>query len=91
MDIVHASDVSTNADSISQLSEQEIMEAVQQLPPAYRMVFNLYAIEGYKHDEIAHKLGISAGTSKSNLAKARMKLKKVLEETHTNNYNKKHG
>ena len=91
LDIVHASDVSSDADSISQLSEQEIMAAVQLLPPAYRMVFNLYAIEGYKHDEIAHKLGISSGTSKSNLAKARMKLKKALEETYTNNYNKKHG
>lgn len=91
LDIVHASDVSSSADSISQLTEKEIMEAVQKLSPAYKMVFNLYVVEGYKHDEIAQKLGISPGTSKSNLAKARLKLQKMLEEIHMNNNNKKHG
>jgi len=48
------------------------------LPPSYRMVFNLYVIEGYKHSEIAQKLNISEGTSKSNLNIARAKLMKVL-------------
>lgn len=65
-------------DNHSILSEQEILRLVQLLPPAYRMAFNLYAIEGYKHPEIAEKLGITVGTSKSNLAKARNKLKEML-------------
>lgn len=65
-------------DSHSVLSEQEILRLVQLLPPAYRMSFNLYAIEGYKHHEIAEMLGITVGTSKSNLAKARNKLKEML-------------
>lgn len=57
-----------------------IMEAVQNLSPAYRTVFSLYAIEGYSHKEIAEKLDISIGTSKSNFAKARMNLRKQLEK-----------
>lgn len=63
---------------LNHLAYQDILKAVQQLTPAYRMVFNLYAIEGYKHHEIAEKLNISTGTSKSNLAKARKQLKAIL-------------
>ncbi len=63
---------------LDKLSAEVIIEAVQELPPSYRMVFNLYAIEGYKHAEIAQKLNISEGTSKSNLNIARIKLKKYL-------------
>lgn len=51
---------------------------LQRLPPAYRMVFNLYVMEGYKHQEIAEQLGISIGTSKSNLARAKQKLKELI-------------
>ena len=53
---------------------------VQQLPTAYRTVFNLFAIEGYSHEEIGEMLNINAGTSKSNLHKARIKLKKMVLE-----------
>ncbi len=53
------------------------LEAVQNLSPRYRLVFNLYVIDGYKHREIAEKLGISEGTSKSNLVKAKKKLKEI--------------
>lgn len=53
------------------------LEAVQCLSPQYRMVFNLFVIDGYKHREIAEKLGISEGTSKSNLVKAKRKLKEI--------------
>lgn len=60
-------------------SSQMVMEAIQNLSPAYRTVFNLYAIEGNSHKEIAEKLNISIGTSKSNFAKARMNLMKQLE------------
>jgi len=59
---------------------QDILVSLQQLSPQYRMVFNLYIFEGYKHDEIAEKLGISAGTSRSNLLRAKSKLKVWLGE-----------
>jgi RNA polymerase sigma factor (sigma-70 family) len=60
------------------IGEKEIMQAVQQLTPAYRTIFNLYVIEEYTHREIAEMLDISEGTSKSNLAKAKFNLKKHL-------------
>ncbi len=60
------------------------MEAIQNLSPAYRAVFNLYVMEEYTHKEIAEILGISEGTSKSNLAKAKMNLKKILNEKFQN-------
>ncbi len=66
--------ISYATDPLDQLSAQEILQLVQTLPPAYRMVFNLFALEGYKHYEIAELLGITEGTSKSNLAKARKHL-----------------
>lgn len=56
------------------------MEAIQQLSPAYRAVFNLFVFENYSHKEIAEKLGISEGTSKSNFAKAKMNLQKKLSK-----------
>lgn len=56
----------------------QIMQAMEQLTPAYRTIFNLYVFENMQHKEIAEKLGISAGTSKSNLAKAKRNLKKIL-------------
>lgn len=59
------------------------MEAIHRLSPAYRTVFNLYVFEEYSHKEIAEILGISEGTSKSNLAKARMNLQKVLNIKYT--------
>jgi len=65
---------------VSQLSKAEIMALVQQLTPGYRTVFNLYVMEGYKHHEIASLLGISEGTSKSNLAKARAKLQSMIKQ-----------
>jgi len=60
------------------LSYNDLLNMVQQLPTAYRTVFNLFAIEGYTHEEIAEMLNINAGTSKSNLHKARIKLKKMV-------------
>lgn len=65
---------------ISGISYEEIIEMVQQLSPAYRTVFNLYVIEGFKHREIAEMLDISIGTSKSNLAKAKRNLQSILEK-----------
>lgn len=57
----------------------DVLPLVQKLPPAYRMVFNLYVMEGYKHHEIAEKLDISVGASKSNLARAKAKLRGWME------------
>jgi RNA polymerase sigma factor (sigma-70 family) len=65
---------------ISGISYQEIIAMLHQLPPAYRTVFNLYAIEGYKHEEIAKMLGITVGTSKSNLFKAKEHLRRILND-----------
>ena len=78
LDISHVHYESASENILDKLSEKEIIAAIQRLPPSYRMVFNLYVIEGYKHEEIANQLNISVGTSKSNLAIARNKLKKIL-------------
>ena len=64
----------------SKLHYDDLLSIVHRLPPAYRTVFNLYAIEGYNHEEIGKMLNISDGTSKSNLFKARDKLKQMLKE-----------
>lgn len=78
LDISHVQYEPSAASALDELSEREIISAIQLLPPSYRMVFNLYVIEGYKHEEIANQLNISVGTTKSNLAIARNKLKKIL-------------
>jgi len=60
------------------LKAEVALEAIAKLSPAYRTVFNLYVMEDYSHKEIAEILGINEGTSKSNLAKARMNLQRIL-------------
>ena len=60
------------------LHYEDLLKMVQQLPQAYRTVFNLFAIEGYSHEEIGAMLNINPGTSKSNLHKARQKLKQMI-------------
>jgi len=65
---------------------QYLLQIVQELPDRYRLVFNLYVLDGYSHKEIAEMLDISDGTSKSNLARARMILKTKIE-----NYIDKHS
>lgn len=69
---------SFDADAVSRFSELEILEAVQQLSPSYRAVFNLYIIEGYSHKEISQLLDVNESTSRSNLVKARLKLQHIL-------------
>lgn len=71
-----------NLESLT-LKGELAMKAVQQLSPAYRTVFNMFVIENFSHKEIADKLGITEGTSKSNLAKAKMNLKMILSEQFT--------
>ncbi len=65
---------------IENFSVEDILKTIQDLPPGYRIVFNLYAIEGFSHKEIAEKLGISANTSKTQLLKARKKLQVQLKQ-----------
>jgi RNA polymerase sigma-70 factor (ECF subfamily) len=62
----------------NQLVYKELIALIRKLSPAYRVVFNLLVIDGYSHQEIADMLGISVGTSKSNLSKARAFLQKYL-------------
>ncbi|MFI5152479.1 MAG: RNA polymerase sigma factor [Chitinophagales bacterium] len=63
---------------LDRLSYKEIIEAIRELSPAYRTVFNLFVIDGMTHEEIGDHLGISIGASKSNLSKARENLRKIL-------------
>ena len=65
---------------ISDLSAHDLINLIRELTPQYRMVFNLYAIEGYSHKEISEMLGISEGTSKSNLARARSVLQNKVKK-----------
>jgi RNA polymerase sigma factor (sigma-70 family) len=67
---------------LEEISATEIMEAVQSLSPQYRLVFLLYAVEGYNHKEIGQQLSISEGTSKSNLSRARSILQERLKHTY---------
>ena len=69
---IHDSNVEHNLDY------EDLLATVQRLPPSYRIVFNLYAVDGYSHEEIAEMTGISASTSRSNLHKARLKLQQML-------------
>lgn len=62
------------------LEEEDLLRMIDELPTGYRIVFNLYAIEGYSHKEIANQLGISENTSKSQLSRARTYLQKMLLE-----------
>jgi RNA polymerase sigma-70 factor (ECF subfamily) len=67
-------------ETISSITADELIRMIQELPPRYRMVFNLYAIEGYSHLEIGAMMNISEGTSKSNLSRARMILQKKVTD-----------
>ena len=62
------------------INEKELYELINKLPDGYRIVLNMYAIEGFTHKEIAEALGISESTSKTQYQKAKAKLKKMIEE-----------
>jgi RNA polymerase sigma factor (sigma-70 family) len=79
IDLEYAEAEPIESDVLSYYSAEVLLGFIQRLSPAYRLVFNLYAIEGYSHQEVADRLGISEGTSKSNLAKARQKLQKMIQ------------
>lgn len=72
--------VDAGQDPFSSLSAGELMRMMQSLPTGARVVFNLYAVEGFEHHEIAEQLGISVGTSKSQYSRARALMKEKLEK-----------
>jgi len=87
VDIDQAYEVELSADQLSMMSQDEILELIKTLPVGYRTVFNLYAIEGYAHKEIAEMLGISIGTSKSQFSRAKAILKdKLAQVGHVRNW-----
>ena len=65
---------------LDNLAERDILSLVQQLSPGYRTVFNMYVVEGYTHKEIADMLGISEGTSKSQLSRAKVILQELVKK-----------
>lgn len=73
-----------SAQPATDITAAEILQFVQQLPPTHSLVFNLYAIEGYTHEEISQQLSIAVGTSKWYLSEARQKLKKNLNNVKHN-------
>jgi RNA polymerase sigma-70 factor (ECF subfamily) len=77
-EVVHHPSNTVSSGAIERLTEQDLLGFIQRLSPGYRTVFNLYAIEGYSHKEVAEMLGISEGTSKSQLARARYILQKAV-------------
>ena len=81
--IIKESDTVDNV-IIESLTADDILKVIQTLSPQYRLVFNLYAIEGYSHKEISELTGISEGTSKSNLSRARSILQKRMKDMYSN-------
>lgn len=79
-DLQYLNDDINSDDIISNISAKELLDMIRGLSPKYKTVFNLYAIDGYKHEEISKMLDISIGTSKSNLSRARMILKEKVEQ-----------
>jgi RNA polymerase sigma-70 factor (ECF subfamily) len=73
-------DAKYDDDIISKISVKEILAFVQQMPDGYRLIFNLYAVEGFTHKEIGEQLGIAIGTSKSQYSRARDWMKKALSK-----------
>ena len=84
-DIENVPEISSDDNILSELNAEDILKKISELPTGYRVVFNLYAIEGYSHKEIAEELGISEGSSRSQLTRARQHLMEALQPK-TNEY-----
>lgn len=88
-DISDYNEIAQEQSVYAKLAYEDLLALVQKLTPAYRTVFNLFAIDGYSHEEISEMLSISVGTSKSNLFKARQKLQDMLKAPVSNAYERK--
>ena len=86
VDILDHENIAQVSSVYDKLAYHDLLALVQKLSTGYRTVFNLFAIDGYTHEEIAEMLGISVGTSKSNLFKARQKLQEMLKATDAKTY-----
>lgn len=80
MDYVTTGNDSREDLTLTKMAAEDIMEMVNKLSPGYKAVFNLYVVEGYSHKDIAEMLGISIGTSKSQLARSRYLLQKMVTD-----------
>ncbi len=80
-DIEYAPELASDETILSEMNAIDILKKISELPTGYRVVFNLYAIEGYSHKEIAKELGISEGSSRSQLTRARKSLMKAIQPT----------
>jgi RNA polymerase sigma-70 factor (ECF subfamily) len=78
-DVAIYDSINYSDDVIAKVSANDLLKIIQELPPRYRLVFNLYVIDGMTHQEIAKEMSITQGTSKSNLARAREILKKKVQ------------
>ncbi|MCJ8288162.1 MAG: RNA polymerase sigma factor [Crocinitomicaceae bacterium] len=80
-DIECAPELATDETILSEMNAADILKKISELPTGYRVVFNLFAIEGYSHKEIAQELGISEGSSRSQLTRARQSLIQAIQPT----------
>ena len=78
--LINAPDLSADPEIFAQMNAQELLNLIEQLPDGYRIVFNLYVIDGYSHKEIAEMLGVGESTSRSQLVKARKMLQRQVLE-----------
>jgi RNA polymerase sigma factor (sigma-70 family) len=72
--------VESDTDAMASLLEEDLLKLIQEMPDGYKTVFNLFAIEGFSHKEIAEKLGVSENTSKSQYSRAKAYLRTKVEE-----------
>lgn len=79
-EVTDRNESATEATAFSHLNEKDLLMLINNLPDGYRLIFNLYVIEGYQHEEIADILGIQPGTSRSQLVKARNMLKNKITQ-----------
>jgi RNA polymerase sigma factor (sigma-70 family) len=89
VDIADYDDIGQESSIYAKLAYNDLLALIQNLSPSYRTVFNLFAIDGYSHEEIGEMLKISVGTSKSNLFKARQKLQEMLKAPAASVYERK--
>ncbi len=86
LEVAENTSVEPEADAISQLSVEDILNLLAELPLDYRLVFNMYEIEGYSHEEIAEKLGLSASSSRVYLTRAKAKMRRKILTYYNGHY-----
>ena len=88
VDLDKALEIGLNEEIISNIQYTDLLKLVQQLSNNYRTVFNMYVIDGYNHEEIANRLNINVSTSRSNLTRAKVRLRQLLGQLSTMEYEK---